>query len=120
MPEEDLEQVLLNLNYSLEFQSPAEMHRWTEEFNQRMRLQEMFPTPKSSGSPNTGSPALDFVAGVVKNKGLRLPFLEKALNCDKVVLSGSVDVKQNFLDVIRGQPLQIKLESPRIQLKINF
>ncbi|MCA9671623.1 MAG: hypothetical protein KC503_38760 [Myxococcales bacterium] len=64
---------------------------------------------------------LHLVADVIRNKGLRLRGLERALNVESVVVSGSVDIKQNFFKAIKGdEPLDVGVTGGMIKLKIKF
>lgn len=61
----------------------------------------------------------DWMADMVKNKGLRLPALEDALKVDKVVLTGGVELKHGFLDSLTGKK-PFKVDKVRLELKIEF
>ena len=118
--DEKLAHILYQLNNALDCRSPGEIQKWTDEFNLRMRLREMFG-PKQKSHSSSGSDFWDFVAGVVREKGIRPYELEKAVHSEKIVISGHVDLKQNVLEALRGeQPLKISFSKPGITIKIAF
>lgn len=60
------------------------------------------------------------VREIIKNKGVRLRFLEDALRADKVVVQPSISLKHNLLDALRGAPLNVSVDRAYIQITIDF
>ncbi len=60
------------------------------------------------------------IRDIIKNKGVRLRYLEDALRVDKVVLQPDLSLKHNLIDALRGAPLRVSVEKAAIQLKIEF
>ncbi len=61
----------------------------------------------------------EWLADMVKNKGLRLRHLEDALRVDKVVLTGGVGLKHGFLDALTGKK-PWKVDRVKLELRIEF
>lgn len=119
--EEKWAHLLYQLNHALECGSSGEAQKAIDEINLRMRFQEMFPTHKSKDSHGSGSKFVNTISRVVRDKGWRLHDLERAFRCDKAVLSGSVDIKQNVLDALKGhEPLKVHIEGVSLKLTFTF
>jgi hypothetical protein len=60
-----------------------------------------------------------WLADVIKNKGIRLPYLEHALKVDKVVVTGSVELEHGLLDALSGKK-PFTIDRGTIELRITF
>ncbi len=61
----------------------------------------------------------DWLADVVKHKGVRLRSLEQALQVDKVVLKGDIKLKHGILDSLTGKK-PFAIDGGSLQLKIEW
>lgn len=62
-----------------------------------------------------------WLSSLVRNGGVRLPALERAVGTDKVVVSGGLEVQHNLRRALRGeQPLRAKVQGGWLELKIDF
>jgi hypothetical protein len=124
MPDEKLKTLLEGLDQSLGGTSGSDAQTWADQFNAHMRFIEMMKPPKhgpSKGEEIAKNLGLDFVADVIREKGLRLRFLEDAIHADKIVLKGSVNIKQNFLQALQGkEPFQVRFDSGTLRLEVLF
>jgi len=108
---------LRDIDYSLQIgdhdQTQLSINRW----NLRVRARERDPM----GAQIANGMGLHFIAQVVRDKGLRLQSLERALSVGKVTLKGSARVKQNFLKAMRGnEPLSVRLDNYSLSLEIHY
>ena len=119
MDEERLCCLLKDLDLSLQPGQPrARTDFLIQKWNRELGTKEKKGNKGAEIAENMG---LDLVADVIRNRGLRLRFLEDALSVDRVTLSGDVDIKQNLLKAIRGQePLSVRVTGGSLKLTIRF
>ncbi len=60
-----------------------------------------------------------WLSDIVRNRGLRVPYLERALQVDKVVIGGDVVLKDGFLDALRGNKT-LPFQEVKIEIRIDF
>ena len=60
-----------------------------------------------------------WLADMIKNKGIRLPYLEHALKVDKVVITGDVELQHGFLDALSGKK-PFAIDRATIELRITY
>jgi hypothetical protein len=124
MPDEKLRFLLEGLDQSLGGSSQGEVQMWADQFNAHMKFIELMKPPRSG--PSKGEQiakdlGMDFVADVIREKGLRLKFLEDAVHADKIVLKGSINVKANFLEALQGkEPFQVRIGGGTLRLEVLF
>ena len=61
----------------------------------------------------------DWLADVVKHKGIRLRSLEHALQVDKVILKGDIQLKHGLLDSLTGKK-PFAIDGGSLQLEIEW
>ena len=60
-----------------------------------------------------------WLADVIKDKGIRLPYLERALSVDKVVITGDAALKHGLLDALSGKK-PFAIDRATIELRITY
>lgn len=122
MNPDDFVLALRQLDQSLITGQPTELTRyWVDEINSRWSLVTRTEKKPSTAERVAGDLGLDFVAQIIRDKGLRFRALEQAIGCDKIVVTGSVNLKHNVLKALRGEEsLKVSVDKAHIRLEIWF
>lgn len=60
-----------------------------------------------------------WLSSMVKSKGIRLPYLERALEADTVVVTGDASLKHSLIDALQGKKPFV-IDRVSIELRITW